>query len=136
VAEFRGLAVCAGALPPAVLLERAMAAEGNAWLMPRLFVDESAGRIVGSGGFKSGPRENQIEIGYNVSPACRGRGYATHGVRLLCAEAFSSGLVNEVRGETSLANVASKRVLEKAGFTFSGSGTDDEGPVDLWRKMK
>ena len=135
-AGFRGWAICAGALPPASLLERAITADGGDWLMPRLFVDEAAGRIVGSGGFKSVPRENKVELGYNVSPDCRGRGHATQGVRLLCAEAFSSGLVNEVLGETSLANAASKRVLEKAGFTFCGSGKDDEGPVDLWRKQK
>ena len=104
--------------------------------MPRLFVDEVSDRIVGSGGFKYAPRESRVEIGYNVSPDCRGRGFATDGVTLLCEEAFSSGLVSEILVETSLANVASKRVLEKAGFTLYGSGVDNEGPVDLWIKKK
>jgi len=130
--EFRGLVVCAEALPPAFFWERAMAAEGADWIMPRLFVDEVAGRVVGAGGFKYAPKEGRVEIGYGVSSACRGNGYATQGVLWLCEEAFSSGLVAEVLAETSPFNLASQRVLEKAGFTWYGSGTDDQGPVHLW----
>src|SRR5476651_1391606 len=90
-AQFRGLVICAEALPPRFLLERAIASDDGDWLMPRLFVDEAGSRIVGSGAFKSAPRQRRMEIGYGVSSTCRCRGYATEGVKLLVAEAFSSG---------------------------------------------
>jgi RimJ/RimL family protein N-acetyltransferase len=102
--------------------------------MPRLFVDDVSGRIVGAGGFKSTPKDGKVEIGYGIAPACRGHGYATRGVTLLCAEAFASGRVKEILAETSVTNAASERVLEKAGFICYGSGSDDEGPVKLWSK--
>jgi RimJ/RimL family protein N-acetyltransferase len=54
------------------------------------------------------------------------------GVQLLVAEAFSSGQVDMVLAETSLSNAASKRVLEKAGFSIAGTGENEEGPVNLW----
>src|SRR3954466_746210 len=98
---FRGFAVCADALPPAAFLNRALLSDENAWCMPRLFCSERTCQIVGSGAFKSAPREQRIEIGYGVSPACRRRGYATEGVRLLVAEAFASGLIDEVFAEVS-----------------------------------
>lgn len=130
--RFRGMLVSGNALPPAVLLEQALAAEGGDWRMPRLFVDEGIGQVVGSGGFKSAPRERRVEIGYGVAPACQGRGYATAGVHLLVAQAFSSGLVDEVCAETALDNAVSQRVLEKVGFSMEGSGQDEDGPVKLW----
>ena len=130
---FRGWKVCAEALPPAILLERAVAAEDGGWTMPRLDGDRATGEIVGSGAFKSAPKERRIELGYGVAPTRRGRGFATTGARLLVEEAFSSGLVNEVWAEASPRNIASQRVLEKAGFTREGTGHDDEeGPVDRW----
>jgi ribosomal-protein-alanine N-acetyltransferase len=135
-AQFRGLSICEFALPPAFLLERAIAAEDGGWSMPRLFCDESNAQIVGSGAFKSEPRNRKLEIGYGVAPARRCRGFATEGVRLLAEEAFSSGLVDEVLAEVSPENEASRRVLEKAGFTIYGSGEDDAGPVNRWVKKK
>jgi [ribosomal protein S5]-alanine N-acetyltransferase len=135
-AQFRGLLVCKGALPPSFILERALAAADGRWLMPRLFWDEAGDRIVGSGGFKSEPQAGKIQIGYGVAPACRGRGYATDGVTLLIEEAFSSGQVTAVLAETLLSNGASKRVLEKAGFIICGSGHDEEGPINRWAIKK
>ncbi len=130
--QFRGMLVCENALPPSVLLEQALAADGGDWRMPRLFGDEGMGQVVGSGGFKSAPTKRRVEIGYGVAPACRGRGHATSGVQLLVAEAFSSGLVDEVCAETSLSNAASQRLLEKVGFSIEGVGQDEDGPVKLW----
>lgn len=131
-AQFRGHLVCEGALPPAFVVEHALAATNGPWLIPRLFCDEAGGRIVGSGGFKSEIMDGKVPIGYGVSPACRGRGYATAGVKLLVEEAFSTGQVTAVLAETLFSNRASQRVLEKAGFVLCGSGYDDEGPINRW----
>ncbi len=129
---FRGYTICDGALPPAFILKAGLNERSTNWLMPRLFCDELTGRIVGSGGFKTEPRDRRIEIGYGVAPAVRRRGYATQAVRLLVEEAFCSNGIDEVVAETASSNAASKRVLEKAGFCPNGSGAGNEGPVDYW----
>jgi RimJ/RimL family protein N-acetyltransferase len=130
---FRSYSVCAEALPPAIMLKRALTAD-ESWSMPRLFSDDSARQIVGSGAFKSLPQESRIEIGYGISPACRRRGYATAGVQLLIHEAFSSGLIEEVYAEVSTANKPSRGVLRKIGFIFQRIVTTDEGAMELWTK--
>jgi RimJ/RimL family protein N-acetyltransferase len=102
--------------------------------MPRLFLDDESGRVVGSAGFKSAPKGRRVEIGYGVSTAFRCHGYATEGVTLLTNEAFASGLVDEVDATTDRANHSSGRVLEKAGFVNYGLGEDADGPIFLWKK--
>jgi len=133
-ARFRGQSVLPDALPPPVRLENAIAADDHYWTMPRLFLDDESGRVVGSAGFKFAPKDRRVEIGYGVSKAFRSRGYATEGVTLLTNEAFASGLVDEVDATTDRANRSSGRVLEKAGFVNYGSGEDAGGPVFLWKK--
>ncbi len=132
---FRSYSVCAEALPPASMLNRALTSD-ESWWMPRLFSDDSARQVVGSGGFKSLPQECRVEIGYGISPACRRRGYATTGVQLLVQEAFFSGLVEEVYAEVSSSNEASRGVLRKSGFIFQRIVTTDEGVMELWTKQK
>jgi ribosomal-protein-alanine N-acetyltransferase len=130
--EFNGTKVRDGSLPPAFLLEAAIAASEDKWMMPRLFYDEHVGEIVGSGGYKSAPIGRKIEIGYGIAPDCRGRGFATAGVRLLVAEAFATGCVDEIVAETTEDNVASQKVLSHAGFGHYGKANSDEGPLILW----
>ncbi len=134
--QFRGLSVCEGALPPTFLFENAKGTAASDWIMPRLLVDEVTGRVVGNGGFKYAPREGKVEIGYGVAAACQRQGFATQGAKLLCEEAFSSGLVNEILAETSFNNTASERVLKKVGFIHCGYGKDHEGPVRVWSRKK
>ena len=135
-AQFRGQAVPADALPPAVLLKKAIVSADYSWTIPRLFLDDQSGRVVGSGGFRFAPRDRLVEIGYGVSAGFRCRGYATEGVTLLADEAFASGFVDEVHANTAQSNRPSQRVLEKAGFVNYGSGEDAEGPIFLWKKAR
>ena len=135
-AQFRGQAVFADALPPAVLLEKAIASGDFHWTIPRLFLDDEGGQVVGSGGFKFAPKDRRVEIGYGVSAAFRCHGYATQGVTLLFDEALASGLVDEVDAITAQFNHPSQRVLEKAGFINYGTGEDAEGPTFLWKKER
>jgi RimJ/RimL family protein N-acetyltransferase len=135
-ALFRGQAVPTDALPPAVWLEKAIAAGDCYWTMPRLFLDDESARVVGSAGFKFEPRGRRVEIGYGVSAAHRCQGYATEGVEMLTNESFASGQVDEVHATTAHSNHASRRVLEKAGFINYGSGRDADGPIFLWKKER
>jgi RimJ/RimL family protein N-acetyltransferase len=134
--EFTGIVVLDGSLPPAPLFEAAIASEEDVWTMPRLYHDEDAGMIVGAGGFKSAPKEGKVEIGYGVAPCCRGRGYATAGVRLLVAHAFASGAVGEIMAETLIDNLASQKVLMKAGFSRYDIADSEEGLLILWKITK
>lgn len=135
-AQFHRHVVFADALPPAVLLERAIASDDYLWIIPRLYLEEESGQVVGSGGFKSAPGNRRVEIGYGVSAAFRCRGYATEGARLLTDEAFASGFVDGVDASTAQSNRASQRVLEKAGFINYGSGEDEDGPSFLWKRER
>jgi len=59
-------------------------------------------------------------LGYRVAEAVAGRGVATAGVREVCLIAAQEYGVRTIRAATSLGNVASQRVLLKAGFAPAG----------------
>jgi RimJ/RimL family protein N-acetyltransferase len=61
----------------------------------------------------------QAMIGYSTLPGFRGRGVTSRAVRLLSTWAFEIGVRRLVAG-TAPDNVASQRVLEKAGFVREG----------------
>lgn len=118
------------ALPPKFVAERALKllAQGVAevWACSYLIVRQTDRRIVGGCGFKVALLGGRTEIGYGVSPAAQGQGAATEAVRQLLGIAFSAG-ANEVVAEIIPQNHASRRVLQKAGFTELGSRIDQEG---------
>jgi RimJ/RimL family protein N-acetyltransferase len=70
--------------------------------------------------FQVDPLTGQAMIGYDLDRPWRGRGYATRAVRLVAGWAFDSvGLVRLIAGAAP-DNVASQRVLERAGFEREG----------------
>lgn len=96
----------------------AMADSGR--LLPLAAVDPETGGMVGAGMLHHLDPERQIvEIGYFVLPDARRRGFATAIARLLAEHAFSLG-VERVAAYVNVGNVASERVLERAGFTREG----------------
>ena len=132
-----GIPIVHGSLPPGTLLADARTAlqAGRAplWRSPLLFVDESSGRVVGSGIFKGEPDEGWVEIGYGVAESCQRRGHATEAVRRMVELAFAQDEVRAVYAETSVVNVASRRVVEKAAFRLIGERVCAEhGPVHCW----
>jgi RimJ/RimL family protein N-acetyltransferase len=139
--RFRDFEVACEAWHPKIVYtsaqERFRAGELWFWCAPRLFLLSSENRIIGSGCLKNSPRDGAVEIGCGVAEAYRGRNYATQGVELLVAEAFSRTEVVTVTAETAVWNSASQRVLEKAFFGRSGSRVDPEdGPVIIWRRER
>jgi RimJ/RimL family protein N-acetyltransferase len=93
------------------------------------------GEVVGLCGCKSPPNsEGVVEIGYGVAAARRGLGYATRAVAALLEAVAQDTSVRCVVAETSVANVASQRVLESNGFVRAGERTDAmDGEFILWR---
>lgn len=62
----------------------------------------------------------QLEIDYSLIPAERGKGYCTEVVRLMVDYLFLSKAENRIQAQTEPTNIASQRVLEKAGFKKEG----------------
>lgn len=60
------------------------------------------------------------EVGYSLLPQGRGKGYATRAVRLLVGWLFDVLELGRVQARTHPDNVASQRVLQRAGFTSEG----------------
>jgi RimJ/RimL family protein N-acetyltransferase len=82
-----------------------------------------SGQTVGSIGFFGPPDdEGTVMIGYGLAEAARGFGYATEAVRGLIGYAFSRPEVTRILADTDADNVASHRVLEKAGFARVAPG--------------
>jgi len=59
-------------------------------------------------------------IGYQLIPEARGRGLGTEAVTLITDYLFLHKDIVRIQAEAHPANAASRRVLEKVGFTFEG----------------
>jgi O-methyltransferase involved in polyketide biosynthesis/RimJ/RimL family protein N-acetyltransferase len=75
------------------------------------------------------------EVGYRVAKRAAGRGIATAGVRELCRLAASQHGVRVLRARTNYENVASQRVLAKAGFVPAGEADDVGGRPGIWYRL-
>lgn len=74
--------------------------------------------------------DGTAELGYRVAEHAAGRGVATATVRELCRLAAARHGLRVLRAATSRDNVASRKVLTKAGFVPVGPA----GPADLGGK--
>jgi RimJ/RimL family protein N-acetyltransferase len=79
-------------------------------------IETSSGLVIGGIGFHRPPNNGEVEIGYGIVVSRQGRGYATEAVQTLVSAAWSMPSVLAVLAGTDDDNVASQRVLEKAGF--------------------
>lgn len=80
-------------------------------------IELASGEFVGW--FELEPRDDdpsQMELGYRLRRSAWGKGYATEGARALVDRAFAALGAERVCAETMAVNVASRRVLEKAGL--------------------
>lgn len=86
---------------------------------------------------------DDVELGYRLRKAAWGRGYATEGARALIRKGFTELGVRRVYATTYQDNLASRRVMEKAGLTFvrayrptledlAAVGTFQPAAADVW----
>lgn len=68
---------------------------------------------------KGGPY-NLLEIGYYMILSERKKGYCTEAVKIFIDFLFLSQAIERIQATTDSRNIASQRVLEKAGFTKEG----------------
>ena len=83
-------------------------------------IEKSSGEFLGWFHFRPRPGTalDQAELGYRLRKSAWGKGYATEGSRALIRKGFTEFGVQRVTAEAMAANVASRRVMEKAGLTL------------------
>ena len=85
-----------------------------------------------------GIEDGAAVLGYRVAQHVAGRGVATAAVDQLCRDAAKTFALRVVRAATSDANVASQRVLVKAGFALVGPADPAElgGKTGSWYERR
>ncbi len=91
-----------------------------------LALKDSPGTVVGDLSFK-GLADGMVEIGYGLWEGCCGSGYMTEAVKAVCEWALQQDGVTRGEAETAPDNLASQKVLERAGFVPAGT-VGEEGP--------
>ena len=81
-------------------------------------IEKASGEFLGWFHFRPRPdaAAGEVELGYRLRKPAWGRGYATEGSRALIAKGFTESGVQRVVAEAMTVNVASRRVMEKAGL--------------------
>lgn len=80
----------------------------------------ASGQLIGHVGLSRA--RDVIEIGYAIADAHQGRGYATEAVRTMTAWGLEVCALASIDGIVAADNVASCRVLERAGFAIVEEG--------------
>ena len=101
-------------------------AQNYAWYTYWLVVPTGQPYGAGLAGFKGVPDDRgEVEIGYGIDPACQGKGYATEAAKALIAWAFQSpDCASVIAPNTKKSNIASNRVLKKAGMRIYAETVD------------
>ncbi|TMD44667.1 MAG: GNAT family N-acetyltransferase [Chloroflexi bacterium] len=107
--------------------------------------EKASGEFLGWFSFrpKDAASPNDVALGYRLRRAVWGQGYATEGVRALIRQGFTELDVQRVFATTYQDNLASRRVMEKAGLTLVrtyrltpadllAAGTYHSTSQDLW----
>jgi RimJ/RimL family protein N-acetyltransferase len=82
---------------------------------------DETGAISGSLGMRVIDRDNEVvEVGYWTAAGARGRGLTTRALRLISRWALDVVGAQRVQLRADVANVASQRVAERAGFRREG----------------
>jgi len=84
----------------------------------RVIVRADTGEVIGDLGWKGGPDESGVaEIGYGLAGPSRRQGYGTEAVAAFADWALGPGGASSLIAEVLADNVASRRLLERVGFT-------------------
>lgn len=90
----------------------------------------ASNRIVGDVGMHLAADGSEAEVGFTLCPEVQGRGHATAAARMATRLFFQCSQARLVRGVTDVRNVASIRVLERAGFEkFSEQRSEFKGEL-------
>lgn len=102
-------------------IERQWARSSNGEGLSLAISSTSTGLAIGLIVLMLRPQNGVAGVGYWVVPSQRGHGHAPRAVRLLSQWALSDGGVARVEAWVEPENVASQRVLARAGFEHEGT---------------
>lgn len=87
------------------------------------FAITADGKVIGSiGVFRQGNIHRQTaELGYYIAEEYWGKGLMTEAVKQICKYVFEKSDIIRIYAEPFAYNIASCRVLEKAGFEYEGT---------------
>jgi RimJ/RimL family protein N-acetyltransferase len=97
-----------------------------------------SGTVIGSCGYGQVDR-HPPEIGYWLGVKHWGKGYATEAVRAMIDHVFDDTDAEAIQAAARVTNPASRRVLEKCGFQWTGAGLlriraiSSSAPIDRFR---
>jgi [ribosomal protein S5]-alanine N-acetyltransferase len=99
------------------------------------FIHPEARALVGNGGFTGEPDDSgAVEIGYEIAPEYRNRGFATEAVQAMIDYAFAHEEVRAVVAHTLAEVNASNSVLRKVGMSFvAEADTPEVGKTWRWQ---
>jgi ribosomal-protein-alanine N-acetyltransferase len=109
------------------------------WLLRTIIRNEPAvpREALGYLNFHAGPDETgQVEIGYTLLPAARGRGYAIEAVRAMFDWAQRVHGVRRFRASVAPDNERSINLIAKLGFRQTGEQMDPEDGLELVYEME
>jgi RimJ/RimL family protein N-acetyltransferase len=84
-----------------------------------VMVERESGKLVGVCGYGKRPLRGP-KISYWIGEPFWGRGYATEAMRAVVDHLFSVTALDEIAAGCRVTNLASRRVLEKCGFQWTG----------------
>ena len=85
-------------------------------------IERASGRFAGWFSLNYVPKTIEVEVGYRLLPSAWGRGLATEGATALVRHGFDTVGLYRIIGLTHPDNIASQRVLQKAGLRPAGTG--------------
>ena len=103
-----------------ILTARAATAAGNALILG-VTAKNKVRTLIGIASAQAAGT-HEVEIGYLIAPSQTGRGYATEAVGTLLDAVFNLSEARVATATSRVGNVASRRVLEKCGFTCLDTG--------------
>ena len=81
-------------------------------------VPKGQSKLIGWSGLQYLPETNEVEVGYLLSTAFWGQGFATEGAKASLKFGFEVHKLKETIGLTHLENTASQNVLKKCGLQY------------------
>ena len=98
-----------------------------------LFIEKKNGSKIGV--ISHFPVGKNLGIGFNLILSERGKGFGTEAVKIMVDYLFLSKQIVRIQAHTDVRNVASQKVLEKAGFKREGTVRKFLFVRGKWRDM-
>ncbi len=110
------------------------AGEPGGWIQFTV-VTADTDELVGDVGMRVDDEPGVVLVGYTISPAQQGKGYATEAVRALVDYAFEKLGADLVRAYAEANNIASIRVAEKVGLPVA-ERFDEREDNQVWHVVR